>query len=205
LYDTSKNALLTAHVHNDLYIFKPSQYHALSANSAAPLAELTDWHQQLGHLNVQSVMRLFRAGRIDGLDAINAADLSKFQCEACVLGKGKRLPSPTAPLETRSTKLLELLHVDLWGPASLGGKKYFLTCYDDYSHHVDLYFLKNKWDALAALKNHTAKAELQTGCRIKQIRADGGGEFTSNAAKAFYLEKGWEHLLVPPGAQKRKG
>ena len=98
--------------------------------------------------------------------------------------------------------------MDLWGPAttaSIGGKRYFLTVYDDFSHHVDLYFLKNKSDALASLKEFTAKAETQTGRKIKQIRSDGGGEFTGNAAKAFYLDKEIQHLLVPPGAHAQNG
>ena len=175
---------------NDLYTFKAS------------LAELKDWHLRLGHLNVQSIMRLFRAGRIHGLDAITSQDLREFECQACIMGKGTRLASPPAPEDTKATALLDLIYVDLWGPAttaSIGGKRYFLTVYDDFSHHIDLYFLKNKSDALASLKEFTAKAETQTGRKIKQICSDGGGEFTGNAAKAFYSDKGIQHLLVPPG------
>lgn len=208
LYD-QQTALLTAHKINDLYVVKASQYHALTANSADPIAVLKDWHQRLGHLNVQSVMRLFRAGRIDGLNAITSLNLQQFQCEACTLGKGKRLPTlRSAPLETRASNLLDLIHVDLWGPAtatSMGGKRYFLTCYDDFSQHINLYFLANKSDALAALKEYSTMAETQTGRKIKQIRSDGGGEFNSNAATAFYKQKGIEHLLVPPGSHQQNG
>jgi transposase InsO family protein len=111
-------------------------------------------------------------------------------------------------LETRASNLLDLVHVDLWGPAtatSLGGKRYFLTCYDDFSHHINLYFLANKSDALAALKEYSTMAEIQTGRKIKQIRSDGGGEFNSNAAVLFYKQKGIEHLLVPPGSHQQNG
>lgn len=204
-----QTALLTAHKINDLFTFKASRYHALSANSADPIAVLKDWHQRLGHLNVQSVMRLFRAGRIDGLDAITSLDLQQFECKSCILGKGKRIASlSTALPETRSTHLLDLVHVDLWGPAttpSMGGKRYFLTCYDDYSHHINLYFLASKSDALGALKEYATMAETQTGRKIKQLRSDGGGEFTSNAAILFYKQKGIEHLLVPPGSHQQNG
>ena len=73
LYNHSDSTpLLTAHIVNDLYTFKASRYHALTANSADTLAELKDWHLRLGHLNVQSIMRLFRAGRIHGLDAVTS-------------------------------------------------------------------------------------------------------------------------------------
>lgn len=198
-----------AHKVNNLYVIKASRYHAVIANSADAIAELKDWHLRLGHLNVQSVMRLFRAGRIDGLNAITSQEMQHFQCDACILGKGRQLATATtAPQETRASRLLDLIHVDLWGPAtatSMGNKRYFLTCYDNYSHHINLYFLVNKSEALAALKDFTAMAETQIGHKIKQIRSGGGGEFTSNAAINFYKQKGIEHVLVPPGSHQQNG
>jgi len=204
-----QTALLTAHKIDDLYVVKAFHYHALTANNADPLAVLKDRHQRLGHLNVQSVMRLFRAGRIDGFNATTSLDLQQFECEACTLGKGKRLPTlPSAPLDTQASNLLDPVRVDQRDPAtaaSLGGKQYILTCYDDFSHHINLYFLANKSDALAALKEYSSMAKTQTGRKIKQIRSDGGGEFNSNAATAFYKQKGIEHLLVPPGSHQQNG
>jgi transposase InsO family protein len=87
----------------------------------------------------------------------------------------------------------------------MGGKRYFLTCYDDFSHHINLYFLASKFDALAGLKEFATMAETQTGRKIKQIRSDGGGEFNSNTAISFYKQKGIEHLLVPPGSHQQNG
>jgi len=134
-------------------------------------------------------MRLFRAGRIDGLDAITSLNLQQFECKACTLGKGKRIATASSALpDTRALHLLDLVHVDLGGPATatyMGGKRYFLTCYDDFSHHIDLYFLANKCDALAALKEYSSIAENHTGRKIKQIRSDGGGKLISNAALLF--------------------
>lgn len=125
-----------------------------------------------------------------------------------MLGKGKRLPSPAAPAITRATQLLETLHVDIWGPArvaSYGGSKYFLTCYDDYSHHIAVYFIRTKGGALKALKDQIALAENQTSHKVKKIRSDGGGEFMSRAARAYYGEKGIQHLLVPPASHAQNG
>jgi transposase InsO family protein len=87
----------------------------------------------------------------------------------------------------------------------MGGKRYFLTCYDDFSHHINLYLLASKFDALAGLKDFATMAETQTGRKIKQIRSDGGGEFNSNTAISFYKQKGIEHLLVPPGSHQQNG
>jgi hypothetical protein len=46
-----------------------------------------------------------------------------------------------------SKRILELLHVDLFGPlshASLGGKKYCLVIVDDYSRYTWVYFFEYK-------------------------------------------------------------
>jgi hypothetical protein len=126
-------------------------------------------------------MRLYRAGRIDGLDAITSQDVSDFKCESCIMGKGTRLPSPPAE-DVRATQPGELIHIDLWGPAtvaSIGGARYFLTCYDDYSRKVHLSFLKQKSDAFTAIKSYIALVERQLGTKVKTLRSDNGGEFTS--------------------------
>jgi hypothetical protein len=107
-------SLPTANKTNDLYIAKASKYHALTANNADPIAVLKDWHQRLGHLNAQAVMRLFGAGRINGLNALTSNHLQMFECKACVLEKGKRLATASsAPPETRPDNLLDLVHVDI--------------------------------------------------------------------------------------------
>jgi hypothetical protein len=70
----------------------------------------------LGHLNVRDVMRLSRAGRIDGLSQVSEREVKSFECTACMLGKGKRLPSPQSSI--RATEPLNTVHIDIWGPAS---------------------------------------------------------------------------------------
>lgn len=208
-YDKSNNTVIHAPCRNGLYTIQASHLHALLATSEAdPLSELKRWHEKLGHLNAQGVLDMARRGKIEGLEGVNMEHVRSFECEACILGKGKRLPSPNAPPYTRATKLLELLHIDIWGPASttsIAGSRYFLTTFDDYSGHIEIYFLKAKSEALSALKLHITKAETQTGHKVLKIRSDGGGEFMSNMAKAYYGEKGIEHVVVPPGSHAQNG
>lgn len=89
-------------------------------------------------------MRLFRAGRINGLDGITSLDLQQFGCGACTLDQGKGpvalLPAPS---DTQASDPLELVHVDMWEPAkatSMGGKQESLTCYDNFLHDINSYF-----------------------------------------------------------------
>jgi hypothetical protein len=126
-------------------------------------------------------MRLYRAGRIDGLHAITSHDVYDFKCKSCIMGKGTRLPSPPAE-DICATKPGEFIHIDLWGPAtvtSIGGARYFLTCYDNYSRKVHLSFLKQKPDAFTAIKSYIALVERQPGTMVKTLCSDNGGEFTS--------------------------
>ena len=151
-------------------------------------------------------MRLSRAGRIEGLENVSPSDVKGFNCESCILGKGKRLPAP--PSEEHARQPLTLVHIDIWGPAStasIGGCRYILTCYDDNTRKVHLTFLKNKSDAFTGLKDYISKVERQLGCTVKGIRSDNRGEFVSTAFKTYMLANGIEHVCVPPGAHAQNG
>ena len=55
-------------------------------------------------------------------------------CEACQLGKQTRASFKSTPL-TATSRPLEILHMDLFGPVSttsLGGKSYCLVIVDDH-------------------------------------------------------------------------
>jgi hypothetical protein len=136
----AETPVCAAHLQGGLYTLKASLATTLSAAVADRLSVLRDWHHRLGHWSARAVMGLYRAGRIDGLNAITSQDVSDFKCESCIMGKGTRLPSPPAE-DIHATKPGKLIHIDLWGPAtntSIGGARYFLTCYDDYVGYRDM-------------------------------------------------------------------
>ena len=67
-------------------------------------------------------------------------------CRSCVEEKMHDSAHPSKTIIS-SKRILELLHVDLFGPpshASLGGKKYCLVIVDDYSRYTWVYFFKHK-------------------------------------------------------------
>lgn len=109
------------------------------------------WHRRLGHLNLSSIKKM-RDGAVDGI-SVNDNDNKIKDCETCCLGKMCRSPFPTS--ESKSKRILELIHSDLDGPLetqSIGHAKYFLTFIDDYSKNVFVYFLKNKSEVLDRFK-----------------------------------------------------
>ena len=198
---------LTGQLSSGLCVVKASHLPYVLSASADDL--LQEWLQRLGHLNSNSIMKLNRAGRLDGsLDQVPASDVHDFQCKACILGKGKQLPSPDASLDTQAVSPLELVHIDLWGPAStpsMGGCKYFLTCYDDYTCKIHLTFLKRKCDAFSAAQQYIAKVERQLETKVKSIRSDNGGKFISQDWKNWMQAQGIQHVYTPPDAHAQNG
>jgi len=86
-----------------------------------------------------------------------------------------------------------LVHGDICGPvtpATPGGKKYFLLLVDDYSRFMWLLLLEAKSDAPAAIKRFQAAAELESGRKLKILRTDYGGEFTSLEFGDYCAAKG---------------
>ncbi|KAM2065114.1 hypothetical protein EV1_027910 [Malus domestica] len=108
-------------------------------------------------------------------------------CEGCLLGKQFRKSFPKEST-TRTQKPLELIHTDVCGPikpSSWGKNNYFLLFIDDFSRKTWVYFLKQKSEVFGAFKKFKAAVEKESGCKIKAMRSDRGGEFTSKEFQEF--------------------
>jgi len=122
------------------------------------------------------------------------------------MGKNKRLPSP--PTTVRALKPGQTVHLDLWGPspvASRGGKRYFLTCYDDNSRRKIIYLLKGKSETTACVIEYVKLVENQLGTTVKLARSDLGGEFEAGKLDTYFKSKGIEHHQIPPTAHAQNG
>ncbi|GKA72662.1 retrovirus-related pol polyprotein from transposon TNT 1-94, partial [Tanacetum coccineum] len=79
-----------------------------------------------------------------------------------------------------TTRCLELLHMDLFGPSAIqsyGGNRYTLVLVDDYSKYNWTRFLKDKTKAFDQLEILSREIQSQLGCSIVSIRTDHGREF----------------------------
>lgn len=93
----------------------------------------------------------------------------------------------------KSSKLLELVHMDLKGPTSvqsMSGYKYWIVFIDDYSKFKVAIPLKKKSDAFTAFKTYKAYAENTLDVTIKSIQDDKGGEFMSKEFDKFCEDHG---------------
>lgn len=160
------------------------------ANSATVAVSKTDlWHRRLGHLGIPNVVRLINGGLTSGkMEKVSAEN--QF-CETCTLGKMARLLyDGTRP---KTSQPLERIHSDVCGPmetTAIDGSKYFVTFLDDYTHFTVTYLLKEKSEVLSKFKLFVAMASTHFERKVKRLRSDRGGEYSSTAMKQFCGENG---------------
>ena len=101
-------------------------------------------------------------------------------CKGCV--RGKNIENPFSKSETKTKGMLELIHSDVCDPIpsiSLSGYEYYVTFIDDYSRKTWIYFLKTKSEVLGKFKEFKALIENHSERRIKTLRSNNVGEYTS--------------------------
>ena len=68
---------------------------------------------------------------------------------------------------------------------SLQGEYYFMLLIDDYTKMTWVTFLKEKSEAFMKFKAFKALVENEINHKIKCLRSDNGGEFTSMSSMSF--------------------
>ncbi|GJS62812.1 retrovirus-related pol polyprotein from transposon TNT 1-94 [Tanacetum coccineum] len=136
----------------------------------------TLWHRRLGHANMRLIQSLASKELVRNLPKLK---FDQHFCDACKMGKQAHA-SHKAKNIVSTTRCLELLHMDLFGPSavrSYGGNRYTLVIVDDYSRYTWTRFLKNKTEAFDQFEIFSRKIQNQLGCSIVSIRTDHGREF----------------------------
>jgi hypothetical protein len=116
-----------------------------------------------GHMSERGMIILSKRGLL-----CNKKTGSLDFCEHYVFWKQCRVKFSTGIHKISGT--LDYIHSDLWGPSqvpSKGGARYFVTCIDDYSKKVWVYFLKKKSDVFVTFKQWKTLIENQIGKKIK--------------------------------------
>ena len=127
-------------------------------------------------------------------------------CGQCQHGKKTRTNHNTKEFST--SKPLEIIHADLCGPTrtpTLQGERYFALFVDDYTRMMWVYFIKYKSEPFSCFNNLNALVENEKGSKIKCLRTDRGGEFTSKEFDEFYKLHGIERELSAARTPKQNG
>ncbi|KAK8916713.1 hypothetical protein KSP39_PZI022778 [Platanthera zijinensis] len=165
---------------------------------------LSLWHHRFAHLNNKDLQMLKQKEMVAGLPKL---DGDAATCEGCIMGKIHRLPFPKST-NWRAKEPLELVHADLWGPAtspSLDGMRYYLCLTDDFSRYSWIYFLQQKSEAYTKFREFKALAEKESGHSLKCLRTDRGGEFTSQEFQDYCRSLGITRELTSPYSPEQNG
>jgi len=182
---------------------KESTYHATSLMAKADKGWL--WHRRLAHVGMRNLKDLLKGEHILGLT--NVSFEKDRVCSACIAGK-QHQAKHTPKNVVSTSRPLELLHVDLFGPPSwdsLGGKKYGLVIVDDYSRYTWVFFLKSKDETKATFIDFAKQAQRKYNMAILAIRSDNGSEFKNYTLEEFLSDEGIEHQYSAPYTPQQNG
>ena len=160
---------------------------------------LEEWHNTLGHWNSSDLKQLEKCSI--GMKISNTND---FSCGTCI--EAKMVQQINHNPDSKAKEILELVHTDLSGPMSpesIQGCKYTICFIDDYSGLMTVYFLKKKSDAVLATKKFIA--DMAPFGKIKKIRSDNGGEYTSKEYEEVMLDNGIRHEYSSPRSPHQNG
>jgi hypothetical protein len=142
---------------------------------------------------MSNLKKAYKRGMITGLKDVTF-DKNKLY-SACQSGKQVAIHHPLKTMLSTS-KPLELLHMDLFGPTlykSIGGNLYCLIIVDDYSHYTWTLFLGDKSETPEIFKTFTRRAQREYNSQIVKIQSDNGSEFKNMNIEDWCDKEGVKH------------
>lgn len=128
-------------------------------------------------------------------------------CEGCLVSQKNRHLFPKEA-QWHANYPLELLHADLCGPITphtIACNQYFLQIVDDYSRFMWVFIINTKDEAFTDFKKFKTQVENETNFKVKTLRTDRGGEFTSNDFNDYCSKEGIKRQLTTPYSPSKTG
>ncbi|GBM24294.1 Retrovirus-related Pol polyprotein from transposon TNT 1-94 [Araneus ventricosus] len=150
--------------------------------------DLEVWHRKYCYVNPHYIVNTSKNDSVRELPNLKS---KAIVCEPCRLAKSKRRSfKPIGKI--RSTKPLELLHLDVCGPLpsnSIQGHRYFLSITYD-SRKVTTFPMKRKTEVFSCFIKYQKRAERFTNSKIVNVRTDNGMEFCYTEFNKFLEDQG---------------
>lgn len=175
--------------------------------------DLSLWHERLAHVNNLTISKMKKLNCVMGLEGARLktqpkrSDRKIISCEACILGKHARVPTPLSN-RVRAEVVGQRVHVDICGPIgvdTITGQKYFILFKDEHSNYRFIYFMKSREEAYDHFLKCVARFRAETLQVVTCIVSDNGSEFTSNRMQTFFREKGIIHETSAPFCPQQNG
>ena len=90
-------------------------------------------------------------------------------------------------------------------PKSLGDHLYYVTFIYDHSRKSWVYLMKSKGEVFEFFQKFKAEVEILTERKIKILRSDNGGKYTSKEIIAFCKESRIKRELIVPYNLEKNG
>ncbi|KAG7559386.1 Reverse transcriptase RNA-dependent DNA polymerase [Arabidopsis thaliana x Arabidopsis arenosa] len=186
---------------DDLYVLEDTSLNSISNNNVASYmiannvkTSVVLWHNRLGHPHSRALNLLLPGFSYDCA-----------KCEACILGKHCKVVFPKS--NTIYEKCFDLVHSDVWTSpcASRDNHKYFVTFIDEKSKYTWVTLLPSKdrvYDAFINFQNYVTN---HFDAKIKILRTDNGGEYTSTKLKTHLEKCGILHQTSCPYNPQQNG
>jgi transposase InsO family protein len=190
--ETLNEAIVIGNEEKGLYKLKG---HSEAAMTHAIKNSCELWHRRLAHINYKALPYICKA--VTGL--LELKDDHKGICNRCAQGKNIKNPFPKRDSKTKG--VLELIHSYVCGPmpsSSISGYVYYVSFIDDYSRKTWIYFLKTKDEVFSKFKEFKALIKNLSERKIKILRSDNGGEYTSKEFVNFCKDVGIKRELTTP-------
>jgi hypothetical protein len=185
---------------------KGNLYRLLEQNEEALIHDKVNpneiWHRRYAHINYQALP--FLRKMVEGIPELQSTH--EGVCKGCALEKNIKKPFPSN--SNRSKEILDLIHSNVCGPMSvksLGGSLYYVIFIDDYSRKTWLYLLKTKDEVFNKFQEFKVEIENLTNNKIKTLRTDNGGDYTSKEFVAFCKSAGIRRELTIPHNPQHNG
>jgi hypothetical protein len=162
------------------------------------------WHRRMGHIHFDNLVKVSKREEVREIPWITKP--TNTLCKHCQ--QGKQTNTMFISKESSMTRPLEIVHTNLVGPTKTKGlkyEKYFMLLVDDYTRITTVFFLKNKSEAFEKFKIYKEMVENEMDSKIKCLRYDNGGEFTSNEFMDYYSSNGIKRQFFVARTPQRNG
>jgi hypothetical protein len=161
-------------------------------------------HEIFGHLNYNYLHQLSKENMVEGLPTIK---FTSGVCQGCILGKHPEKKFDKGKAQ-RASSPLGWIHSDIMVPfpqPSISKARYVLTFIDDFSRFTWVFFLKLKSEVFECLIEFKALAENESGCNIKILRTDNGGEYFNKYVQQLCIDAGIQLQHTVPYTPQQNG
>jgi transposase InsO family protein len=158
----------------------------------------------MGHIHFDNLVKVNKREAVREIPQITKP--TNTLCKHCQ--QGKQTKTRVKSKEYSTPRPLEIVHTDLVGITTTKGlkcEKYFMLLVDDYTRMTTVCFLRIKSEAFENFKVYKEMDENEMDSKIKCLRYDNGGEFTSKEFMDYYNKYGIKRQFFVARTPKHNG